>query len=82
MAAEERDGQRLGDAPEPPMGQQADDSKGWGWICGDILQYDSVGKTEVGDGRMMARAAAERWRTELGEQDRRARRGGWTAVAE
>ena len=82
MAAEERDGQRLGDAPEPPMGQQADDNKGRGGICGDILQYVSVGKTEVGDGRMMARGAAERGRTELGEQDRRARRSGWTAVAE
>ena len=51
------------------MGRQSGDSKGRDWICGDILQYVavqigrgeilqyvSVGKTEVGDGRMMARA--------------------------
>ena len=41
-----------------------------------------AGKTEVGDGRMMARAAAERGRTELGELDCRAGAAGWAAVAE
>ena len=29
VAVEGRNGQRPGDAPEPPMGQQADDSKEW-----------------------------------------------------
>ena len=28
---EEQNGQRTGVAPEPPMGQQADDSKEWWW---------------------------------------------------
>ena len=32
VAVEEQNGQRTGDAPEPPMGQQADDNKG----CGDF----------------------------------------------
>ena len=31
VAVEERSGQRPGDALEPPMGQQADDSKEWWW---------------------------------------------------
>ena len=49
---------------------------------GEILQYVSVGKTEVGDGRMMARGAAERGRGELGEQDRRAGVADLAAVVE
>ena len=33
VAAEERDGQRPGDAPEPPMGQQTDEGKDGGGLA-------------------------------------------------
>ena len=33
VAVEGQNGERTGDAPEPPMGQQADDNNEWWWAC-------------------------------------------------
>ena len=94
VAVEEQNDNDRGMPPHPrriASGRQ----QGAGWLGGDvlqyvavqigrgeILQYVSVGKTEVGDGRMMARGAAERGRGELGEQDCRVGAAGSAAVAE
>ena len=57
VAVEEQNGQRPGDAPEPPMGQQADDNKKWlvclpravGEMCrGRSGDGDRIGGERVG----------------------------------